>query len=237
MYEWHAAHPDKGKRFTQAMKGVAKCRLEKVVAVEHYRHFANIRQWHSLTSIALDPADSLLRKHIGFGKSSHHTKVIEIGGRYGFASVSLVEERPDLSFEVRCESQEFLRRGEALVSPQCKSRISFTNVKSLFEPVPSGDSDNVLVYVIRNLLWNWTDEDIVKLLRTLLPMAHTPQPVRVLIADGVSPTSTQFPPHVELAYRRRDITTMTMHNVKQRTQEEWMNLFLLANSALKVSCS
>ncbi|KAF2827807.1 putative O-methyltransferase [Ophiobolus disseminans] len=204
MYEWHAVHPDKGSRFLQAMRGVAK---------------------------SLDPADSLLRKHIRSDDSAFRTKVVEIGGRYGFASVTLVSERPNLSFEVRCDSQNFLNRGEALVNPQCKSRISFTHVESMFEPVSYDDSQSVLVYVVRNVLWNWTDEDVVQLLKALLsPNKST----RILVADGVSPTSTQFPPHVELAYRRRDITTMTMHNVKQRTQEEWRRLFLSAHPGLQI---
>ena len=165
---------------------------------------------------------------------SNSTKVVEIGGRYGFASVSLLKTSPDLSFEVRCDSQDFLRRGEALVAPGSKDRIAFTHVPSAFEPLPANDSESVLVYVIRNLFWNWTDEDVIRLLRTLTPALESEASVRILVTDGVSPLAGEFPPLVESAYRRRDITMMTMHNVKQRTQVEWLDLFGRVHPKLKV---
>jgi hypothetical protein len=186
--------------------------------------------------VALDPADSLLRKHIPSGEiSSGRTDIVEIGGRYGFASISLVKERPNLSFEVRCDSQDFIRRGAALVSPSLKERITFTGVASLTDLSFTNDSNKVFAYVIRNVLWNWTDDDAVKLLQALLPTLKAFPSTRILVTDGVSPVSGQFPPHVEIAYRRRDVTTMTMHNVKQRTQAEWLKLFSRVHPDLKVS--
>lgn len=190
-----------------------------------------------LTATALDPGDTMFREWFQCDRSSSRTKVVEFGGRYGFASVSLVAQETKLSFEVRCDSQDFLRRGEALVKHQSKSRITFTQVSSLFGPLPPDDSENVLVYVIRNLFWNWTDDDAVKLLKTLLPTLRTTQSTYILVTDGVSPSPQDFPPHVEIAYRRRDVTTMTMHNVKQRTQAEWVALFSRVDPALKASRS
>jgi hypothetical protein len=161
------------------------------------------------------------------------TKIVEIGGRYGFASVSLVGEKQDLSFEVRCNSQDFLQRGEALVDPLSKDRITFTKVASLADPPSVDDSANVNAYVIRNLLWNWTDDEAIQLLRALLPTLKSAPSARILVTDGVSPVPKQFPPHVEIGYRRRDITTMTMHNVKQRT--EWVAMYSRVDPGLQVS--
>jgi hypothetical protein len=107
----------------------------------------------------LDPADSLLRKHIQKLLTSKLTTAVEIGGRYGFASVSLVEEYSSLTFEVRCDSRDFLQRGEALVNPHYRSHITFTHVASTSATVPTSDSNKVFVYIIRNLFWNWTDDD------------------------------------------------------------------------------
>ncbi|PVH92623.1 S-adenosyl-L-methionine-dependent methyltransferase [Periconia macrospinosa] len=209
MYDWHSKHPDKGDRFRRAMRGVSK---------------------------SLDPADSLLRKHIPSGEiPSGCTEIVEIGGRYGFASVSLVEERPNLLFEVRCDSQDFIRREAALVTPSSKERITFTGVPSLKDLSFNNDSTKVFAYVIRNVFWNWTDHNAVKLLQALLPTLRAVPSTRILVTDGVSPVPTQFPQHIEIAYRRRDITTMTMHNVKQRTQAEWLKLFSQVHPGLKVS--
>ncbi|KAF2123414.1 hypothetical protein P153DRAFT_380055 [Dothidotthia symphoricarpi CBS 119687] len=210
MYDWHSGHSEKGDRFPRAKKGVSK---------------------------SLDPADSLFRKNIQRDPPSGFTSVVEAGGRYSFASIPLAEERPDLSFEIRCDSQDFLRRGEALVGPSSKDRIAFTTVASLSDPPPTGDSTSVFVYVIRNVFWNWTDGDAVKLLHALLSTLKAAPSTRILVTDSVSPVPKQFPPHVEIAYRRRDITTMAMHNVKQRTQVEWLEMFSRVDPGLSVSLS
>lgn len=188
-----------------------------------------------LTVTALDPADSLIRGWIQRRLPPPFRKVVEIGGRYGFASVSLVSDQLELSFEVRCDSQDFLRRGESMVRPEDLKRISFSCVPSLFNAPPQGDVEVVWVYVIRNLFWNWTDIEAAKLLQTLLPVLRDNPFTRILVTDGVSPLPDDFPSHVEIAYRRRDITTMTMHNVKQRSQAEWLELFTQVDPALKAS--
>lgn len=188
-----------------------------------------------LTTIALDPGHLLIRGWFQRTTPLNRSKVVEIGGRYGFASILLAKKKAELSFEVRCDSQEFLHHGEALVGSDSKASISFTYVPSLFDALSSDDSNTVMVFVIRNVLWNWTDADAAKLLRTLLPALKETPTMRILVTDGVSPSPTQFPPHVEIAYRRRDVTCMTMHNVKQRTQAEWLALFASVDPALKAS--
>lgn len=155
---------------------------------------------------------------------------------YGFASVTLAPQVPDLSFEIRCESEEFLSQGKSLLEPESNAQISFTHVDSLLYPPNVDKTIPVSVFMIRNLLWNWADDDVVALLRSFLPVLTSNSSARILITDGVSPLPNQFPSHVEIAYRRRDITTMTMHNVKQRTQTEWLELFGKVDRCLKVRC-
>ncbi|PWY69356.1 O-methyltransferase [Aspergillus eucalypticola CBS 122712] len=205
MYDWHACHPDKGERFRRAMRGVSR---------------------------ALDPADSLIEGYIQQHTPTNKTKIVEIGGRYGFASVSLVQKHPELSFEVRSDSQDFLDRGSAQVPSSCLERISFKHCQSVFESPPTCDTHTVWLYVIRNLLWNWSDTDVVRLMRAIKQGMGAS--TRILVTDGVSPVSGQFPLHEEIAYRRRDITTMSMHNVKQRTHEEWVGVFKQATPSVRV---
>ena len=57
----------------------------------------------------------------------------------------------------------------------------------------------------------------------------------LLINDLVSPAFGTFEPHIERAFRRRDVTLMTMHNVKQRTAKEWGDLIQSACGEFKVS--
>ncbi|KAL8949100.1 MAG: hypothetical protein Q9222_004771 [Ikaeria aurantiellina] len=208
MYDWHIRHPDKGHRFRQAMKGVSK---------------------------SLDPADSLVREWFQDRIPSDRYKVVEFGSKYGFASISLVRELLESSFEVRCDSQGLVRTGEGLVNVASKARIAFTYVPSLFGPLPSSDLDNVSVYIIRNLLWNWADGEAIKLLQLLVPTLRSSPSARILVIDGVSPSTKDFPPHIEVAYRRRDVTTMTMHNAKQRMQDEWLAMFAQIDPAIRAS--
>lgn len=182
--------------------------------------------------LALDPADSLIEGYIQQHTPTTKTKIVEIGGRYGFASVSLVQKHPELSFEVRSDSQDFLDRGSAQVPSSCRERISFSHCKSVFDSPPTCDTHTVWLYVIRNLLWNWSDTDVVRLMRAIKQGVGAS--TRILVTDGVSPVSGQFPLHEEIAYRRRDITTMSMHNVKQRTQEEWVGVFKQAAPSVRV---
>jgi hypothetical protein len=188
-------------------------------------------------SVALDPANSLLLEWFTRHAFSKDSKVVEIGGMYGFASVMLAPQVPDLSFEIRCDSETFLSRGKALLAPRATNQVSFTHVDSLLYPPNVDNMSPVSVFMIRNLLWNWADDDAIRLLRSFLPMVRTSSSARILVTDGVSPLPNEFPPHVEIAYRRRDITTMTMHNVKQRSQVEWLDLFGKVDHRMKVSCS
>jgi hypothetical protein len=225
MYEWHTSHPEKGERFCRAMKGVSTCQYQVSCDCSA----------HQLTKLALDPADSLLRLHLPKTPFQDTMRIVEIGGRYGFASINLFKERPDLEFEIRCESQQFLNQGKELVDTSSLDRITFSGIHSLLDPPPARDSTNVTTYIVRNIFWNWTDSDAIKLLRVLLPTLRGSPHASILVTDGVSPEPKQFPQHVEIAYRRRDITTMTMHNVKQRTQREWLQLYSSVDPALSVS--
>lgn len=102
------------------------------------------------------------------------------------------------------------------------------------DPQPIMDADKVAAYVIRNVLWNWSDKDAIELLQTFVPVLQKSPSTPILVSDGISPSRKSFDPHVEQAYRRRDITMMTMHNVKQRTHGEWTDLFARASPHFKV---
>ncbi|KAG8632002.1 hypothetical protein KVT40_001142 [Elsinoe batatas] len=208
MYEFHEKNVAVGERFRMAMRGVGK---------------------------ALDPADVLIGRWFEGRPLCDGKKIAELGGRYGFGTASLVKSRADLTFEVRSDSEEFLQRGLSTVNDDDRQRLAACVVDHLSTAWKESDVQDVSVYLIRNLLWNWSDEDAIKLLRSLLPTLQQNGNARIVVTDGVSPRVNEFPAHVEIAYRRRDITTMTMHNVKQRSQAEWLELFAQVDPGIKVS--
>ncbi|KAH7150519.1 hypothetical protein B0J13DRAFT_594795 [Dactylonectria estremocensis] len=77
------------------------------------------------------------------------------------------------------------------------------------------------IYYLNSILWNLPDEDCIIVLRVfLIPLKKLPNSVLL--------------PHVDKAYRRRDVTVMTMHNAKVRTEEEWRKMFHEASPNFKI---
>ncbi|KAL1963924.1 hypothetical protein VTN77DRAFT_7730 [Rasamsonia byssochlamydoides] len=211
MYDWHRDHPDKGKRFQLAMEGVSQ---------------------------TLDPGNSLFRDWFTKSSKTAHHLVIEVGGGDGPVSRFLAEEFPALSFQVQVQDKALITQRQQSLSPQLPGRIQFQH-HDLFTPqqqqqLPEGTR---LVYIIRNILWNLPDERCIQLLQTFIPvMADTANSeVVILVNDLLSPAPGTFAPHVEKAYRRRDVTLTTMHNVKQRTEAEWRALFEKASPDFRVT--
>lgn len=116
--------------------------------------------------------------------------------------------------------------------------LSFQTQVDKFKPQPTGDPDNVLlVYLVRNILWNCSDEDCVKTLQTFVPAMEKSPDTVLLVNEMMSPAAGTFERHVEKGYRRRDVTVMTMHNAKQRTEEEWKALFAKASPNFMVGAN
>ena len=115
--------------------------------------------------------------------------------------------------------------------------LSLQTQADKFELRSAPDSnDRALVYLIRNTLWNFSHEDCIKILRTFVPALERSPANVLLVNEMMSPARGTFERHIEKGYRRRDVTVMTMHNAKQRNEEEWKALFAQASPKLTVSC-
>lgn len=91
------------------------------------------------------------------------------------------------------------------------------------------------LFLLYGTLWILDDDRCVDLLRRFVPLLLHPSQPTLLICDLVSPEKGQFETHVELAFRRRDVTLMTMHNAQQRTAKQWLDLMKKAESRFQVS--
>lgn len=91
------------------------------------------------------------------------------------------------------------------------------------------------LFLLYGVLWILDDESCVALLRKSVPLLLHPSRPVLLVCDLVSPEKGQFQPHVELAFRRRDVTLMTMHNARQRTAKQWLELLREADPRFQVS--
>ncbi|KAJ6023971.1 O-methyltransferase [Penicillium herquei] len=214
MYDWHREHPEKGKRFAQAMASVSK----------------NLDAGNDMIIQWVKGSEGLQN-----GKPLH---IVEIQGKTGAFSAELATLYPNAEFEVQDTSAELISRGKQTLDPELASRVKFSQ-RDLFAirkcDEVSDFTDNTVVFLLRGVLWSHGDEEAIALLRSFLPaMEHQGIKPIVLISDLVSPIWSTFEPHVERAFRRRDVTLTTMHNVKQRTSTEWSQLLQSADPNFKI---
>ncbi|KAJ4209953.1 hypothetical protein NW767_000233 [Fusarium falciforme] len=81
------------------------------------------------------------------------------------------------------------------------------------------------VYLFKSILWNLPDREVICILSNLLVATRRSKNSVILVNDLLSPPPGTFEPHVDKAYRRRDVTVMAMHNAKLRTKDEWDAVF------------
>ncbi|KAL9594397.1 MAG: hypothetical protein Q9219_007056 [cf. Caloplaca sp. 3 TL-2023] len=145
-----------------------------------------------------------------------------------------------MAFEVEDSSLPLLQRGQQSFQPQLGNRILFTQ-RDTFAPRSIEALEHVgrrgfgpMVFLLRAVLWSLDDGKIVELLQNFIPLMRHPGGPFLVISDFVSPRWGTFEPHVERAFRRRDVALLTMHNVKQRTAAEWEALIRNAIPDFKV---
>lgn len=173
-------------------------------------------------------------------KDDNTTIIIEVSGKTGSFSRQLAVLFPGLRCEVQDSSAELLERGKQTLPRELGDRVHF-RAHEPFAPrlIPESGGDDggdvhPTVFLLRGVLWNLDDGEAIKLLQSFIPaMQRRDQPL-LLISDLVSPAWGTFEPHVERAFRRRDVTLMTMHNVQQRTASEWAALIRNADPHFKV---
>ena len=127
-----------------------------------------------------------------------------------------------------------LERGQNELPPELQNRVRFAR-RDMFKPRSDENGESIGAYVLRDILWNMEDRECARVLQTFVPVLEKANETVLLVNELLSPAPGTFEPHVEQAYRRRDVTLMTMHNVKQRTEQEWRDILASVHPSLKVS--
>lgn len=164
--------------------------------------------------------------------------IFEVQGKTGAFSRHLASLFPNIRFEVQDSSLDLITEGKAGLSSELSMQVSFRQ-RDLQSPRTSEEIRAAglfeqVIFLLRGILWNLNDDQVIALLQSFCPVMKCPGGPRLLVSDLVSPAWSTFEPHVERAYRRRDVTLMTMHNVKQRTSAEWNHLIAAADPLFKV---
>ena len=195
--------------------------------------------------LAIDPGNALLKSWFTKHAARPGRKlVIDISGKTGQTAKFLASEFSGLTFEVRDSSAALLDRGKAAMPSSLADRISFREHK-LFDsqgnPTELTRVDEpVLAYLVNHVLWSLSDDDCIKFVQSsLIPALEASPGAALLINELLSPPSKggtgSDELHREQQFRRRDVTVMTMHNAKMRTEEDWREIFARASPLIEVS--
>src|SRR4051812_21555044 len=90
---------------------------------------------------------------------------------------------------------------------------------------PVKDAD---VYLFRHILHDWSDKYAIKILQNIVPVMKNG--ARVIAADFLMLEATTGPLWKERVATSKSMQMMVVVNAKERTKEDWIELFRRADS-------
>ncbi|RYP52771.1 hypothetical protein DL768_002122 [Monosporascus sp. mg162] len=170
----------------------------------------------------------------GFPWGNLQGTVLDVGGGSGHVSMALAQEFPQLNFIVQDGSAEMLAEGTMLkktLPGEVSRRVSFMR-HDFFE---SQTVRNVSAVLVRQVTHNWTGEDVVRILRAIIPtLEGSKRPTPLLINDTVMPEPRELPLHEERVYRNLDMMMFVCLGSKQRTRSEFAALLEKADERFSI---
>ncbi|KAL9072015.1 MAG: hypothetical protein Q9157_005248 [Trypethelium eluteriae] len=88
------------------------------------------------------------------------------------------------------------------------------------------------VYLLRNILHDWSDKYATKILKALVP-ALTKESI-ILIMDQILPEPGAVSHSQELSVRSFDLAMLALSNGKERDKEDWENLLMKVDKRLVI---
>ncbi|KAI1108308.1 O-methyltransferase-domain-containing protein [Nemania sp. NC0429] len=164
------------------------------------RHLVDNYDWHSLGQ----------------------ARVVDIGGSRGNVAIQLAKSCPELKVLVQ-DREEVIKGAENELPEEVRGRVSFA-VHDIMRP-QTVEAD---VYYLRWILHNWPDKywlvsSCMLILRALIPaLKHN---ARIVIQEACLPEPGSVPLWKEALLRSADLSMMTLFNARDRTIEDWRDLF------------
>jgi len=152
---------------------------------------------------------------------------MQIGGSIGHMSIELASKYPDL----KCIVQDFPDlegQFNASIPAELKSRVSFQG-HSFFNPQPVKGAD---IYFLKWILHDWSDKYCRKIISQILPVMKPTS--RIIVMDLVVPPRGVLPWLAERSITSIDMQMLVACWAKERTAEDWSELFSSVDKRLKV---
>ena len=144
-------------------------------------------------------------------------------------SIEIAKEHPNLTCIVQ-DYPDLMPNFAALLPTSLSTRVSF-QAHDMFTPQPIKGAD---VYFLRYVLHDWPDSWCVKILEQVLPAMKSGS--RIVVMEGVMEPMGGYhgSKTLERIATSLDLQVMTMMNAKERTEEDWKDLFQRVSPSLVV---
>ncbi|OGE49862.1 hypothetical protein PENARI_c019G02846 [Penicillium arizonense] len=159
--------------------------------------------------------------------------IVDIGRSSGHTVLAIAPLASEAEFIVQGNNVDALDMGRKLVllsaEPGVASRISFQS-HNFFEPQPvSADG-----YILRHILHDWNDEDLVSILKALLPSIKPG--ARVFISEGIlpDPPAQRLNTLTENMILIEDQFMLAAHDARERTVGDFVRLFHTASPKFRL---
>ena len=120
--------------------------------------------------------------------------------------------------------------------PSLQSRLRFQQ-HDFRRPqtLSTSDERTVKAFILRMVLWNYTDDVTAQILRGFIPVLQQSTDIALLINDAICCEPGGVDPHIEKQLRHLGIAIMVLNNAKVRTEADQRGLLMAADPGLKVS--
>ncbi|KAL4910754.1 S-adenosyl-L-methionine-dependent methyltransferase [Aspergillus multicolor] len=156
------------------------------------------------------------------GNDNGNGTVVDLGGAKGHVSALLARQYPNLQFIVQ-DTPAVLAGAAETLPENLRSRVKFQAHDFFTEQKVEAD-----VYLLRNILHNWSDTYSIRILRALIPALRPGS--KVVIHDYILPQPGTMSRMKEMAVRDMDLIMLTLCNSREREEADWVELFKKADS-------
>lgn len=150
--------------------------------------------------------------------------VVDVGGSQGELAMKLVGKYEGL--KVIVEDRNEVIAGAKVAAHE---RVEF-RVHDFFTEQPVKGAD---VYVLRQILHDWSDEYAAGILRAFIPALK--KGAKVVINDVMLPEPGQVDLFQERAGRQYDLIMWRLFNAKERDLDDWKSLIAMADERFKIT--
>lgn len=177
----------------------------------------------------LDSAEAIAQAY-PFSDYSGKT-ILDVGGGIGHVSVAIAKVHPNVNFIVE-DKPDLANQANMLISTnELSSHVQFLP-HNFFEPQPA-KTRGASVYFLRNVLHNWGESNAQRILRNLVDAMDANS--KLLVCDPILPDPGHVSKTVERIARTMDMIQWTNSGGRERSLEEWKELFKSVDERLKIT--